>query len=180
MTDGVASVGAHSRDHQATRIIGRFDDGMVITTFAPALRAEFRRLNLAWLERYFVVEPIDELVLGDPEAQILAPGGEVLFALLDAAVVGTVALKVEDERTFELTKMAVEERWQGRGYGRRLLDAALALSRERGISRVILYTQTVLKPAIALYRNAGFVECAEPLCRKYARCDLKMERALDE
>lgn len=166
------------RARPAPRVLRRFDDDMVITTFDPASGAEFKRLNVAWLERYFELEPLDEQVLGDPEAQILAPGGEILFASLNGAVVGTVGLKVEDDHTFELTKMAVDERWQGRGYGRRLLDAALDLARERGKSRVILYTQTALKAAISLYRKSGFVGCAEPLCGRYARCDIKMERRL--
>ena len=37
--------------------------------------ADFKRLNVEWLEKYFTVEPIDEKVLSDPEAAILRPGG---------------------------------------------------------------------------------------------------------
>jgi GNAT superfamily N-acetyltransferase len=162
----------------APRILRRFDDGMAITTFDPAHRGEFKRLNVAWLERYFKVEPVDEQVLSEPESQIVAPGGEILFALLAGAVVGTVGLKVEDEHSFELTKMAVDEPWQGRGFGQRLLEAALDLARERGRQRVILYTQTALKPAIALYRKNGFLASTESLCRRYERCDIRMERVL--
>jgi ribosomal protein S18 acetylase RimI-like enzyme len=158
----------------APRTLRRFEDGMTITTFDPAHRSEFRRLNIAWLERYFKVEPIDELVLGDPESQIIAPGGEILFAMIAGQVVGTVGLKVEDEDSFELTKMAVDSRWQGRGYGQRLLESALDLARERGKERVILYTQTALEPAIALYRKNGFTTSTEPLCQRYERCDIKM------
>lgn len=51
-----------------------------ILRFEPAYRDHFRRLNLAWLERYFQIEPIDERVLGNPEVEILATGGEILFA----------------------------------------------------------------------------------------------------
>ena len=91
-----------------SRILASYDDGLVIVTFDPAHRDEFRRLNIAWLTRYFRVEPIDERVLGNPETEILAPGGEILFALIDGAVVGTVALKAETDGAFELTKMAVE------------------------------------------------------------------------
>jgi GNAT superfamily N-acetyltransferase len=162
----------------APRVLRQFDDGMTITTFDPALRGEFKRLNVAWLERYFKVEPLDERVLGEPESQILAPGGEILFALLAGDVVGTVGLKVEDEHSFELTKMAVDERWQGRGFGQRLLEAALDLARERDRKSVVLYTQTALKPAVALYRKNGFVASTGPLCQRYARCDIRMERTL--
>lgn len=161
------------------RTLRTYMDSLSIITFDPTLRDAFKRLNVAWLERYFRVEPIDEQVLGSPEEFIMTPGGEILFALLDGAVVGTVALKVEDAETFELTKMAVDERWQGRGYGQCLLETALALARERGKRRVILYTQTQLAPAVALYRKNGFVELNEPLCGRYARCNLKMEKAID-
>lgn len=161
-----------------SRELRRFADGLRIVTFDPAYRGEFKRLNVAWLERYFKVEPIDELVLGNPETQILAPGGEILFALLPDQVVGTVGLKVEDGESDELTKMAVDERWRGRGYGECLLQAAIDLARQRGKRRVVLYTQISLKPAISLYRKHGFVKLDEPLCGRYARCDIKMEKIL--
>jgi ribosomal protein S18 acetylase RimI-like enzyme len=157
--------------------IASFDDGMRIVTFDPAMRSEFRRLNVAWLTRYFRVEPIDEQVLGNPETEIIASGGEVLFACLDEKVVGTVALKLQDPGVFELTKMAVDEPWQGRGFGRRLLDSAIALAKQRGASKLILYSQRSLVAAIHLYRSMGFEEI--PLCdQRYARCDIKMQRAL--
>lgn len=161
-----------------SRVLKHLDGGLRIVTFDPAYRDEFRRLNVAWLERYFKVEPIDERVLGNPEAEVLAPGGEILFALLQYQVVGTVGLKVEDGDSDELTKMAVDERWLGQGYGQCLLQAAVDLARERGKRRVVLYTQTSLKPAISLYRKHGFVTLDEPRCGKYSRCDIKMEKVL--
>ena len=160
-----------------TRILDACDDGLVIATYDPAHRADFRRLNVAWLTRYFRVEPIDERVLGDPEGEILAPGGEVLFATLEGVVVGTVALKRDSDGAFELTKMAVDERYQGNGYGKRLLEAACALARERGARRVILYSQRSLRAAISMYFKYGFNET--PLTdARYSRCDIKMERVL--
>lgn len=152
-------------------------DGMRITTFDPAHRDDFKRLNLAWLTRYFTVEPIDERVLGDPEGAILAPGGEILFALLEGTAVGTVALKREPQARFELTKMAVDERYQGRGYGKHLLEAACARARMRGAECVVLYSRRTLTAAISMYFKYGFVEV--PITdTRYARCDIKMERRL--
>jgi GNAT superfamily N-acetyltransferase len=167
----------HSSD-SLSRVLARFDDGVQIVTFDSAYRDDFRRLNVAWLTRYFQVEPIDERVLGSPEAEILEPGGEVLFAMLDGAVVGTVALKAEGAGDFELTKMAVDEPMHGRGYGKRLLDAACMLARARGARRVILYSQRALQPAVSMYLKYGFTEL--PLTdARYSRCDIKMERVLD-
>jgi GNAT superfamily N-acetyltransferase len=161
-----------------SRVVARFDDGLQIVTYDPAYRDEFRRLNVAWLTRYFRVEPIDERVLGLPELEILEPGGEILFALLDGVVVGTVALKSESAGDFELTKMAVDERMHGHGYGKRLLDAACTLARARGAHRVILYSQRSLQPAVSMYFKYGFTEL--PLTdARYSRCDIKMERVFD-
>ena len=166
-----------SRDAQTPREVAKFDDGLTIVTFDPAHRDEFRRLNVAWLTRYFKVEPIDERVLGNPENEILAPGGEILFALMNGVVVGTVALKAEESGEFELTKMAVDERSQGRGFGKRLLEAACAVARLRGARRVILYSQRSLRTAIDMYSKYGFSEL--PLTdARYSRCDIKMERLL--
>jgi ribosomal protein S18 acetylase RimI-like enzyme len=154
-----------------------FDDGMQIVSFDPGLKDEFRRLNVAWLTRYFRVEPIDEQVLGNPEIEIIAPGGEVLFACWNGIVVGTVALKLEQTGAFELTKMAVDEPWQGRGFGRRLLEAAIQVARDRGATKLILYSQRSLVAAIHLYRRCGFEEM-QLRDQRYSRCDVKMQLAL--
>ena len=167
----------NAQANSARQVLHRYDDGLTLITFDPALRDEFKRLNVAWLERHFTVEPIDERVLGNPEQEILNAGGEIIFALLDDQVVGTVGLKAESADEFELTKMAVDERFQGRGYGQRLLETAVQFARQRGKRRVVLYTQTVLKPAITLYRKNGFVELRD-FDRKHARCDAKMEKRL--
>lgn len=165
-----------------SRLLRTYVGGVQIVTFDPRYRDDFRRLNVAWLQRHCKVEPIDERVLGNPEAEILARGGEILFALLHGAaaveVVGTVGLRPEGGDAFELTKMAVEERHQGKGYGQFLLETALVVAAERGVQRVVLYSQLSLEPAIGLYYKNGFVKSPEPLGEVYARCDIKMERTV--
>ena len=90
-------------------------DPIRIVDFAPQWRGDFARLNLEWLQRWFVVEPIDHDVLHDPQTHLLADGGRVLFAIAGNnnsgdRVVGTVALKHEGDGVYELTKMAVDPR----------------------------------------------------------------------
>jgi GNAT superfamily N-acetyltransferase len=165
-----------------SRLLRTYVGGVQIVTFDPRYRDDFRRLNVAWLQRYFKVEPVDERVLGNPEVEVLARGGEILFALLHGAagveVVGTVGLRPEGTDAFELTKMAVDERHQSKGYGQFLLETALVVAAERGMQRVVLYSQVSLKPAISLYYKNGFVKSPEPLGEVYARCDIKMERGV--
>ena len=152
---------------------------MRIVAFDPARadhRAAFRDLNLAWIERYFVVEPRDRHELEDPEHPILAGGGAIFMAEAqdgDAPVLGPCAIVVEPDGASELVKMAVHPDARGRGVGRLLGEAAIAAARARGAPRVELLSNTRLEPAIALYRALGFVEVPMP-ATEYARANIKM------
>lgn len=136
---------------------GGQDRGAIrIVPFEPALREHFYRLNADWLRKYFYLEEIDHRVLSEPEREILEPGGAILFALVRDEVAGTCALKRESPGVYELTKMAVDERYQGIGLGRMLLEAALAAFRERRGTRLFLESNAKLEPALRLYESLGF------------------------
>lgn len=143
----------------------------------PDHRTAFRDLNLAWIETHFVVEEPDRYELEDPENHILAHGGRVFLAESAdpqrAAIVGACALIVEPGPTFKLAKMAVHESARGQGVGRALAQATIDAARASGARQVELLSNTLLEPAIALYRSLGFVDA--PLSRTdYARANIKM------
>jgi GNAT superfamily N-acetyltransferase len=150
-----------------------------IVDFDPRWRGDFARLNLEWLRRWFVVEPVDEEVLGDPESHILGGGGRVLFAVVDDGggerAVGTVALRHDGDGVYELTKMAVEPGLRGSGIGRALLLAAIDAFRALDGRELYLESSSILKPALALYATAGFVHHPAPRPGShYARADVHM------
>ncbi len=131
---------------------------ITITDYAPAHRGAFKSLNLAWIEKHFVVEDSDSALLDDPEGAILATGGFIFVALDGDEVVGVCALLAQEPGVFKLAKMAVNPSARGRGIGRLLGNAAVQRARLRGASRVELYSNTVLAPAITLYESLGFRE----------------------
>lgn len=133
-----------------------------IVPFSPVLREHFYRLNAAWLNKYFYLEEIDHRVLSDPEGEVIAPGGAVLFARVGEDVAGTCALKQEAPGVLELTKMAVDERYQGLGLGRRLIEAAIAEFRRRRGTQLFLETHSKMVPALRLYESVGFERQAAP------------------
>ncbi len=149
-----------------------------IVEYQPAFREAVRRLNEAWLSAYFVVEPSDRVQLGDPETHILQKGGYLCFAATDEAeVVGVGALMWVKPGVYELSKMAVDPAFQGCGIGRRIAVRCLQEARQRGASRVILYTNSRLQAAIHLYESLGFVSV--PLREApYGRADRRMELEL--
>ena len=138
----------------------------------------FEQLNRAWIERYFVMEAIDVDVLQDPERHIISKGGSIIMAGLDDTIVGTVALKYSGPGVYEFTKMAVDEKFQGKKVGHALALAAIQKAGKLGGKKIILYSNTILVPAIALYRKLGFREV--PIDGPYKRSNIKMELNLGQ
>lgn len=153
------------------------DPRPAIVPYDRAHQDAFRRLNEAWISRYFRIEPPDRRVLDAPQEEILDKGGQIIVAARGEEVVGVCALLRVDAETFELAKMAVAESAQGLGIGYLVGQEAVERARRGGASRLILESNTVLTPAIALYRKLGFTEVAGAHS-DYARCNIHMELRL--
>ena len=145
-----------------------------IVEYEEGLAKHFHDLNKSWLEKYFAIEPIDEEMLGDPKKFYIDKGGYIFFARLNDAIVGTFALLKASDEVYELSKMAVDEKYQGRRIGNQLLDYCVQKAKESGMKKIILYSNTLLGPAIHLYRKFGFVEVPME-SSEYKRSNIKME-----
>ncbi len=142
------------------RIIKKIKDrqykSIEILEFAPKFKSDFKKLNYEWLEKYFRVEDLDKKVLLNPEREIIQKGGFILFARLGGEIVGTTAvLKVEDG-VYEIAKMAVTSKAQGKQVGLRLTDEAIEKARKKGAKIIVLKTDNRLRNAVNLYRKRGF------------------------
>ena len=153
------------------------DNTVEIIPFSAELAAPIKTLNLEWLRKYFKVEPKDELVLSDPQGQIIDKGGMIFYAKYKDEIIGTVSLIKIDNTTFELSKMAVTDGIQGLGIGKKMMLHCIAVAEEKGIEKLILYSNRKLLPAIHLYEKFGFVEVALE-GSVYERADIKMERII--
>jgi len=147
-----------------------------VINYQPEYQPWFESLNRTWIEKYFWMEPIDFEVLQKPGEHIISHGGFILMAKEDDQIVGTVALKFVAKGVYEFTKMAVDEKLHGKKIGQTLAEVAIAKCKAMGALSIILYSNTKLIPAIALYRKLGFVEV--PLDGPYKRSDIKMELRL--
>ncbi len=139
----------------------------------------FEKFNRYWIEKYFVMEPIDEFVLTNPEEWLLKPGGAILMAEYEGKIAGTVALRKVDDVTYEFTKMAVDNTFQRKGIAEALSYASFKKAKELGADKVILYSNSILTPAIRLYEKLGFKHM--PVGNTgYQRSDVKMEISVSE
>ena len=95
------------------------------------------------------------------------------MASVDEEIAGTVALKYSSPGVYEFTKMAVDEKYRGKKIGETLALAAIRKAQQLGGRKIILYSNTVLEPAVMLYRKLGFIEV--PVDGPYKRSNIKME-----
>lgn len=151
-----------------------------ILPFDPLHAPVFDRLNRAWIEHYFSIEPLDELVLTQPEKMIIAPGGEIWFAAVDGEVIGSSAILHFAPGIFEFTKLGVDEKVRGRGVARALLRHCVERAKARGAHTLKIFTNSRLTPACNLYRSEGFAEVPMSTDEKarYARGDVLFEMPL--
>lgn len=147
-----------------------------IVAYEPQYKEAFKALNEEWIKTYFVMEAGDYKLLDNPEEHILHKGGHIVFALLDGEAVGTCALvKTEDSPlTFELSKMAVSPKAQGKKLGYLLGNTLVEKAKELKAEKVFLVTNSILVPAIKLYEKLGFIHI--PVSNaEYDRADVQME-----
>ena len=138
--------------------------------------ADFRKLNLEWLEKYNLVESHDLMVLDDPRGTILDQGGFIWLAKEDNEIIGSVALMKEDEHVYELAKMSVTKKWQGKGISKLLLETCLNKAKELGALKLSLFSNHQLTTALKLYEKYGFrnIELKDS---PFETADVKMELA---
>ena len=131
---------------------------MEICEYSSTLRSFFKTLNEEWLKKYFTVEPYDAVLLENCESEIINKGGNIFFGVLNKKVIATYALLPPLDGCVELGKMAVTEKYQGKGYGQQLLKHVFEIARLLGYKEILLYSNRILENSIYLYKKFGFKE----------------------
>lgn len=121
----------------------------------------------------------------DPAAGVSAephelrpPAGVLLLAYLHGEPVGCGALKNRPDAPSELRRMWVDDSVRGLGIGRRLLAELETRASDHGARAVRLETNRNLTEAVAMYRDAGYVEVPafndEPFAHHWFEKNLSM------
>jgi GNAT superfamily N-acetyltransferase len=148
-----------------------------IIGYNPQYKNDFIRLNKAWLEEYFYVEPHDLETFNNIENDIIGKEGEIFFCLVNNEIAGTVAMIKADDKTYELAKMAVDKKFQGMKLSNLLMEASIQFAKQNNAKKIFLVSNRILKPALNLYSKYNFVEV--PMDETdYDRADIQMELTL--
>lgn len=151
-----------------------------IVGFDDKFADDFSRLNYKWIEKSYGIEEQDHEVLDHPERSVIGTGGQIFFAVIDGAAIGTVAMIPYGESSFELAKMAVAPEARGRGLGGKLMEACVEFARTKRASTIILESHTRQEAAISLYRKFGFKEIPLDPNSHFARANIRMELAISK
>ena len=151
---------------------------LTIRDYSDDLAREFHDINAAWISEMFRLEETDRQTLENPRANIIDPGGAILFVEAKGmGIIGTCALQRSSATGFELTKMGVRASARGLKVGEFLLKAAIDKARTLGADPLYLLTSRRCAAAIHLYEKSGFRHDAAIMAEfgaRYARCDVAM------
>jgi len=138
----------------------------------------FATLNAAWIKDLHVMEESDKLMVAHPEIYI-ENGNHVFSAHINDEVAGAVALKKDKEGRYELTKMAVDPKFQGHGVGQHLMTAVETYAKETlGLDYLFLLSNTKNAAALRLYERNGWTVNHRGSHPVYARANIGMEKYL--
>ena len=147
-----------------------------IVSYTPSFQAIFKSLNENWITAHWRLEAHDLEYLDYPQQNIIDKGGYIFVATYKNEPVGVCALCKMDDLIFdyELAKLAVSPKAQGKGIGILLCKAAVNKAKELGAKKLFLESNTLLRPAIHIYKKIGFKELSE-YHPAYERGDIQME-----
>ena len=148
-----------------------------IIDFDQIYAADFKQLNLSWITEHWSPEEEDYVLLDNPTTAIISEGGSILCAINRERLVGTCGLINWGEGRFELSKMTVEKSFRGNGIGLELAIKAIERARQKKARSIYIESNTILKPAIQLYKKIGFQEIIG-IRPAYKRCNIQLEMLL--
>ena len=59
---------------------------ITVIPFEEKYFEDFKRLNIEWLQQYFIVEPYDEYQLSNPSQEIIEKGGYIFLTKEDESI----------------------------------------------------------------------------------------------
>jgi N-acetylglutamate synthase-like GNAT family acetyltransferase len=131
-----------------------------IIDYTDTYAADFKNINVQWLEKYNLLEDHDIQMLDDPRGTIINHGGVIYLAEDSGSIIGSAALIHEHDGIYELAKMTVVPTWRGKGISKLLLEKCIDTARTLGAKKIVLFSNDQLQTAIALYQQYGFKHIA--------------------
>ncbi|WP_102026723.1 GNAT family N-acetyltransferase [Salirhabdus sp. Marseille-P4669] len=103
--------------------------------------------------------PMDILLLADPSQKLIEKyllNGQCYVAEQNSIFIGAYVLLAKTCNTIEIMNIAISEKYQGKGIGKKLIKHAVTVSKEKGFTRIEIGTGNSSIGQLALYQKCGF------------------------
>lgn len=147
---------------------------MEIIEYQEKYKQDFIDLNVAWVERFFVMEQEDRDILSHVE-DFLEKGAMIFFAVEDGKVLATCMVYPSGENVWEICKLAAAGQHTGKGAGSAVFQACINYAIEHGAKKLTLISNHILKQALHIYEKFGFQRVALDRGDEYERADVQCE-----
>jgi len=168
--DATGAMLAPLPEHDRERLVGamRTVEGLLSNKRGEIALRSHRPGDLGWVvhrhgalyaEEYGWDERFEALVAGIVARFVKhfdAQRERCWIAEIDGERVGAVLVVKQSRSTAKLRLLIVEPGARGRGLGRRLVEECIAFARAKGYRKLVLWTQSNLAAARAIYKQCGF------------------------
>ncbi|MDQ6421703.1 GNAT family N-acetyltransferase [Paenibacillus sp. LHD-117] len=116
-------------------------------------------LQLRLIDKLHDEVPYELLLLADPSREMIddyIARGRCYVAYLHDDAIGQFVLIATHPKTYEIVNIAVHENHQGKGFGTKLVLAAIDEARNLGARTIEIGTGNSSLPQLALYQKCGF------------------------
>ncbi|MEH7453920.1 bifunctional helix-turn-helix transcriptional regulator/GNAT family N-acetyltransferase [Gottfriedia acidiceleris] len=118
---------------------------------------------------YYVMKGLSEFLLNPNE-------GELWVAEVNGEIVGSIAITKANESVAQLRWFVLDEKYQGLGIGKKLIETALNFCKENQFAHVFLWTVSTLETARYLYKKYNFTLTEEKPNFEWTGSELIEER----
>ncbi|PFM83506.1 GNAT family N-acetyltransferase [Bacillus sp. AFS077874] len=118
---------------------------------------------------YYVMKGLSEFLLN-------SNGGELWVAEVNGEIVGSIAITKANESVAQLRWFVLDEKYQGFGIGKKLIETALNFCKENQFEHVFLWTVSSLETARYLYKKYNFTLTEEKPNFEWTGSELIEER----
>ncbi|MEE6452516.1 helix-turn-helix domain-containing GNAT family N-acetyltransferase [Gottfriedia acidiceleris] len=118
---------------------------------------------------YYVMKGLSEFLLN-------SNGGELWVAEVNGEIVGSIAITKANESVAQLRWFVLDEKYQGLGIGKKLIETALNFCKKNQFQHVFLWTVSTLETARYLYKKYNFTLTEEKPNFEWTESELIEER----
>lgn len=131
---------------------------MKIIQYDSRYRQNFIDLNTAWIIGLFGLMEKEDVETFQNIEKDISKGGMIYFAIENDNVMATCMTKKIDDDTWEICKLATDEKYKKQGAGNAVFEKCMEYAIAHGAKRLFILSNSSLKPALHIYFKHGFYE----------------------